>query len=66
MTRSPEVYVSGVRIPYTHDWLYRVYVDGAEKEQINSTVKWTPQEMLDVQGYYTEALTGYILGGEIE
>lgn len=59
-----EVHVSGTKIPFLNDWLYRVSVDGVLKDEINSKVKWTPQEMLDVQRYYTESLTGYIFSGE--
>lgn len=60
----PEVHVSGTKIPFLNDWLYRVSVDGVLKDEINSKVKWTPQQMLDVQRYYTESLTGYVFGGE--
>jgi hypothetical protein len=59
-----EVHVSGIQLPYTKQWMYRVSVDGSVKDEINSTRKWTPQEMFDVQGYYTESLTGYIFSGE--
>jgi hypothetical protein len=60
----PEVHVSGTKIPYLTDWLYSVTVDGVLKDKINSRRRWTPQELFDVQRYYTEALTGYIFSGE--
>lgn len=59
-----EVYVSGSKLPYTNQWLYRVAIEGRQTLEINSTRKWTMQETLDVQSYYSEALTGYVLGGE--
>jgi hypothetical protein len=60
----PDVYVSGSRLPYTGQWLYRVAVEGRQTVEINSTRQWTMQEILDVQGYYRESLTGYVLGGQ--
>lgn len=61
---TPEVYVSGSKLPYTGQYLYRVAIEGRRTLEINSSRKWTTQEILDVQSYYTESLTGYILGGE--
>jgi hypothetical protein len=61
----PEVHISGVKIPYLGEYLYRVSVDGRVKDEINSKRKWTTQEFIDVQRYYTEALTGYLIGGEV-
>ena len=61
---KPEVYVSGSKLPYTSQYLYRVAIEGRETLEINSTRKWTAQEILDVQSYYRESLTGYVLGGE--
>lgn len=61
---SPEVYVSGSRLPYTSQYLYRVAIEGRQTVLINSTRKWTTQEIIDVQRYYTESLTGYVLGGQ--
>lgn len=60
---SPEVYVSGSKLPYTSQWLYRVAIEGRQTLEINSTRQETMQEILDVQGYYRESLTGYVLGG---
>lgn len=60
----PEVHVSGTKIPFTSDWLYRVSVDGRLKDEINSRRPWTASEIIDVQKAYTEALTGYAPGGE--
>lgn len=61
---KPEVFISGTKIPYLTDWLYTVTVDGTVKDKINSRRRWTAQEIIDVTGYYTESLTGYVFGGE--
>ena len=61
---APEVYISGTKIPYVAQWLYRVTVDGVLKDEINSSEQWTPQQFIDVQSYYRESLTGYVFGGE--
>jgi len=63
-SESIEVHVSGTKLPFSK-YVYRVSVDGRLKDEINSTRKWTPQEMLDVQRGYRESLTGYVLGGEL-
>lgn len=60
---DPEVHVSGAQLPFGSGWLYRVSVNGVLKDEINSSVKWSAEELLIVQRGYTESLTGYVFGG---
>lgn len=58
-----EVRLSGIHLPYSKSWLYRIYRDTDTFDSFTSSVKLTAQQMLDVESGYRESLDGYVLGG---
>jgi len=57
---SPEVHLSGTKVPYSHSWMYKVYIDGTLHDMIVSKQKWSALQMLEVESMYRESLVGFI------
>ena len=57
---SPDVHLSGSKVPYSHDWMYKVYIEGTLHDLIVSKVRWTALQMHEVQSMYRESLAGFI------